>query len=82
MCIRRLIHRHIVLDEVDIHLLGTARVPTLSTGEVTAVLVCPSDGILTTSAVGVGDRSSSVGPERVVVAVVSACLRRGNRLAL
>lgn len=82
LCISRLIHRRIVSGEIDIHLLGTTRVPTLSTGEVTAVLVGPIDGILTTGAVGVGDRSGSVRPERVVVAVVSTCLRRGDRLAL
>lgn len=59
----RFIHRNAFFGEIDNHLLGTAWVPTLSTGEVSAILVGPIDGILTTGAVGVGDRSGSVGPE-------------------
>ena len=76
------IYRYVFSSKIGLNLLGATWIPTLSAGKVTAILVCPTDAILTTSAVGVVDSSGTVSPEGIVVPVVRACLRRCDRLTL
>lgn len=56
---------------------GASSSPALARGERSAV--GPVDAVLTRSTVGVGDTATSVGPERIEVAIASSLLARGDR---
>lgn len=59
---------------------GASSAPALARGEITAIL--PGDAVLAIGTVGVVDGTTTVGPERVIVAVVGTSLAGGDRLAL
>lgn len=61
----------------EFSLPGASSSPALARGERSAV--GPVDAVLTRSTVVVGDTATTVGPERVEVAIASSLLARGDR---
>ena len=56
---------------------GAASSPAFARGERSAV--GPANAVLARSTVGIGDTATSIGPERVEVAIASSLLARGDR---